>query len=189
MRDEPAPPTGTVTFLFTDIEGSTRLWQDEPDLMRAALAEHDGLLREVIDQAQVPCARPTPGGRWAAPHGLQRYGPRAGVSSGEDEAMGLGRDDIGGSITVGSYEDREAIKDLYSRFALAADDDRFDDWADTFAPDGWMSSPSHPSGRVTGREDLSAMVSGNSAWLRDQGIVKQRHINANFRISVEGDEA
>ena len=42
-------PTGTVTFLFTDIEGSTRLWEERPDEMRAALAEHDALLRAVID--------------------------------------------------------------------------------------------------------------------------------------------
>jgi class 3 adenylate cyclase len=42
-------PTGTITFLFTDIEGSTRLWQDHPDAMRAALARHDGLLRAAIE--------------------------------------------------------------------------------------------------------------------------------------------
>jgi len=43
------PPSGTVTFLFTDIEGSTRLWEERPDEMRAALAEHDARLREVIE--------------------------------------------------------------------------------------------------------------------------------------------
>jgi ketosteroid isomerase-like protein len=96
---------------------------------------------------------------------------------------------VGAKVTIGSYEDREAIKDLYTRFAEAADDDRFDDWAATFTPDGSMFSPSHPAGRVTGHDQLRAMVSGNAAYLREQGIVKQRHINANFRISVEGDRA
>src|ERR1051326_6366167 len=44
----PSPPTGNVTFLFTDIEGSTRLWERCPDAMRFALARHDLLLRNVI---------------------------------------------------------------------------------------------------------------------------------------------
>ena len=35
-------PSGTVTFLFTDLEGSTRLWEEHPDAMRDALARHDG---------------------------------------------------------------------------------------------------------------------------------------------------
>jgi class 3 adenylate cyclase len=38
-------PSGTVTFLFTDIEGSTRLWEYYPQAMRAALARHDALIR------------------------------------------------------------------------------------------------------------------------------------------------
>src|SRR5262249_57418799 len=37
-------PSGTVTFLFSDIEGSTRLWDDHPDAMRDALAQHDDLM-------------------------------------------------------------------------------------------------------------------------------------------------
>jgi predicted ATPase/class 3 adenylate cyclase len=42
------PPSGTVTFLFTDIEESTRLWDEHPEAMRAALARHDELLRSAI---------------------------------------------------------------------------------------------------------------------------------------------
>lgn len=42
-------PTGTVTFLFTDIEGSTQLWEKHPHSMRAALSWHDELLRQVIE--------------------------------------------------------------------------------------------------------------------------------------------
>jgi class 3 adenylate cyclase len=38
-----------VTFLFTDIEGSTRLWEERPDEMRVWVAEHDALFREAIE--------------------------------------------------------------------------------------------------------------------------------------------
>jgi predicted ATPase/class 3 adenylate cyclase len=41
-------PTGTVTFLFTDLEGSTRLWDEHPDTMGDALARHDELLQDAI---------------------------------------------------------------------------------------------------------------------------------------------
>jgi len=43
------PPTGTVTFLFTDIEGSTGLWERDSSAMRAALARHDDLIRSAIE--------------------------------------------------------------------------------------------------------------------------------------------
>jgi predicted ATPase/class 3 adenylate cyclase len=43
------PPTGTVTFLFTDIEGSTRLWEQEPERMRPALARHDAIARSAVE--------------------------------------------------------------------------------------------------------------------------------------------
>ena len=38
-----------VTFLFTDIEGSTQLWETYPDQMRVALARHDALVRTAIE--------------------------------------------------------------------------------------------------------------------------------------------
>jgi len=45
-----SPPTGTLTFLFTDIEGSTRLWERDAPAMQAALARHDELLRRAIEE-------------------------------------------------------------------------------------------------------------------------------------------
>lgn len=41
-----------VTFLFTDVEGSTRLWDEHPGAMGAALARHDAILRSVIEAHQ-----------------------------------------------------------------------------------------------------------------------------------------
>src|SRR5260370_25630455 len=45
----PELPTGTVTFLFTDLEGSTRLWEEHPEAMKAALAVHDEILRGSVE--------------------------------------------------------------------------------------------------------------------------------------------
>jgi class 3 adenylate cyclase len=42
-------PTGTVTFFFTDIEGSTRLWQEHPHAMQTSLARHHAILRQAIE--------------------------------------------------------------------------------------------------------------------------------------------
>jgi predicted ATPase/class 3 adenylate cyclase len=47
-NDMTSRPTGTVTFLFTDIEGSTRLWEDDPDSMAEAVSIHDRLVRQTI---------------------------------------------------------------------------------------------------------------------------------------------
>ena len=43
-------PSGVVTFLFTDVEGSTRRWVSDADAMRAALLEHDEVLRTAIEK-------------------------------------------------------------------------------------------------------------------------------------------
>src|SRR5262249_15947651 len=42
-------PSSVVTFLFTDIEGSTRRWEADADAMRSALLAHDEVLRSAIE--------------------------------------------------------------------------------------------------------------------------------------------
>jgi formylglycine-generating enzyme required for sulfatase activity/class 3 adenylate cyclase len=42
------PPTGTVTFLFTDVEGSTERWESHPEAMTFALERHDALMRSAV---------------------------------------------------------------------------------------------------------------------------------------------
>ncbi|MFL5735496.1 MAG: ATP-binding protein [Chloroflexia bacterium] len=48
-RSGKALPTGTVTFLYTDIESSTRRWELDPRSMKAAVERHDEIMREAIE--------------------------------------------------------------------------------------------------------------------------------------------
>jgi predicted ATPase/DNA-binding SARP family transcriptional activator len=56
LPSQPAPavataqarPAGTVTFLFTDIEGSTRLWENQPEAMPAAFARQEAIVRSAM---------------------------------------------------------------------------------------------------------------------------------------------
>src|SRR5919107_568219 len=41
--------TGTITFLFTDVEGSTKLWERGPEAMSKALSHHDELIRNAVE--------------------------------------------------------------------------------------------------------------------------------------------
>ncbi|HWZ74425.1 MAG TPA: adenylate/guanylate cyclase domain-containing protein [Casimicrobiaceae bacterium] len=40
---------GIVTFLFTDVEGSSRLWEEQPERMEGAMASHDAILRAAVE--------------------------------------------------------------------------------------------------------------------------------------------
>ena len=64
-------PSGTVTFLFTDVEGSTRLWAADKDAMSASLLIHDAILRAAIEGNGGVCVYD---GR-----GFVRSGVRSGV--------------------------------------------------------------------------------------------------------------
>src|SRR5918997_344824 len=54
----PDLPTGTVTFLFTDIEGSTTLWEQHPEAARAPLVRHDALVEQVVTEHAGHVVRP-----------------------------------------------------------------------------------------------------------------------------------
>src|SRR5262249_1384088 len=58
LSHSPNLPTGTVTFLFTDIEGSTKLWALHPEAARAALVRHDALVEETIESNRGAVVRP-----------------------------------------------------------------------------------------------------------------------------------
>jgi predicted ATPase/class 3 adenylate cyclase len=49
LLPSPLAAEGTITFLFTDIEGSTRLWEQYPEAMHGVLSRHDLLLRQAIE--------------------------------------------------------------------------------------------------------------------------------------------
>jgi predicted ATPase/class 3 adenylate cyclase len=51
-------PSGTVTFLLTDVEGSTALWEEAPEAMRAALARHDALFEAAVTEHRGVHIRP-----------------------------------------------------------------------------------------------------------------------------------
>ena len=55
-----------TTFLFTDIEGSTRLWEEQPELMRPALAAHDAFVREIVERHRGEVVKTTGDGVHAA---------------------------------------------------------------------------------------------------------------------------
>jgi class 3 adenylate cyclase len=44
-------PSGVVTFVFSDIEGSTKLWESDPDGMRVSLAHYDEIVRSIVEAA------------------------------------------------------------------------------------------------------------------------------------------
>lgn len=60
------PPSAAVTFLFTDVEGSTRQWESEPERMRHAMAQHDVLVRAAVLRHQGVVVKMTGDGVHAA---------------------------------------------------------------------------------------------------------------------------
>jgi predicted ATPase/class 3 adenylate cyclase len=55
-----------LTFLFTDIEGSTSKWEEQPELMAQAVARHDALLRDTVEAYRGRIVKTTGDGIYAA---------------------------------------------------------------------------------------------------------------------------
>jgi len=66
-----------VTFLFTDVEGSTRRWEADAEAMRMALAAHDEALRATIEAQEASCSStPVTGYAPRSPLGRPQSMPR-----------------------------------------------------------------------------------------------------------------
>ena len=83
-------PSGTVTFLFTDVEGSTRRWDAHPDAMRVAMATHDRLVRQCIE-AKEGTIFTTAGDEFCAAFSS----PRAAIDAAIETQKALGAQDWG----------------------------------------------------------------------------------------------
>ena len=54
----PELPSGTITYLFTDVEGSTPLWQQHPNEMKSVMARHDSLIMSTVEANGGTVVRP-----------------------------------------------------------------------------------------------------------------------------------
>ena len=61
-----ASASETLTFLFTDLEGSTRFWQEHPEAMKSIMAQHDDLIRTVVETSKGQVVKKTGDGFHAA---------------------------------------------------------------------------------------------------------------------------
>ena len=77
-------PGGTVTFLLTDVEGSTALWEQAPEPMRAALARHDALFEAAVAEHRGVHIRPRG-------EGDSRFAVFAGAADAVEAALAVQR--------------------------------------------------------------------------------------------------
>jgi len=82
-----------------------------------------------------------------------------------------------------NYEDREKVRELYARFCHSIDEGRYEEWINTFTPDGVFDSP--VAGRHAGHEGLRKFTQALAA--SEMGKAVQRHLVTNLSLSLEGD--
>jgi 3-phenylpropionate/cinnamic acid dioxygenase small subunit len=81
---------------------------------------------------------------------------------------------------TGTTEDREQIRELYARYAIYVDNERFDDWVRCFTPDGVFDSPMF--GKLAGHDKLREFTQSYSGG-------KVRHMMVNVSFDIDDDTA
>ncbi len=162
VAPEIVPPSGTVTFLFTDIEGSTRLWEADPEGMREALARHDVLLRDAVVGRGGVVFKTTGDGLCAA------FGePGSAVGAAIDAQLALGSEEWG---DVGPLAVRMGV---HTGVAESRDGDYFGRPLNVV---GRLHSAAH-GGQIVVSE-ATAMLLGSDVELLDLGQVEFRGVEA-----------
>jgi predicted ATPase/class 3 adenylate cyclase len=141
-------PRGTVTFVFTDLEGSTRRWEADPEQMAGALARHDAIVREAVD-SHGGVVFSTMGDGMAAAFGSARDAVRAVLAA----QQGLVAEDWG-----------EGIGPLAARMGV---------WTDEGVPGGedYQNQPLNRCARLMAAgHGGQVLVSGATALLVDDDL-------------------
>jgi predicted ATPase/class 3 adenylate cyclase/DNA-binding CsgD family transcriptional regulator len=105
-----AGPVGTMTFLFSDVQASTQLWERHPGPMREALARHDRLLRDAIEGNGGQVVKTTGDGVlavFAAAHDSLRAAVAAQLALSAEAWAGLGRLRVRIGVHTGEAEVRD----------------------------------------------------------------------------------
>ncbi len=103
-------PSGTVTFLFTDIEGSTHLWEEHPDAMHDVMARHDEIVRDAIESHGGHVVKTTGDGFHAA-FGTARDALDAALSAQQTLAGEPPTDGVSVKVRMGVHTGEARVRD------------------------------------------------------------------------------
>jgi predicted ATPase/class 3 adenylate cyclase len=162
-----ALPTGTVTFLFTDVEGSSRLWEEFPDAMQDALARHDVIVREAIESHDGQVVKTTGDGFHAA------FGTAsAAVEAAIDAQLGL---------ASGSWSETGPVRVRMGVHTGAAEIRDGDYYGTTLNRAARLMSVGH-GGQVLASGATSELLRGSSVELVDLGSHQLRDLGEPERV-------
>ena len=155
-------PTGTVTFVFTDVEGSTRLWQEHSDVMSDVLARHDAIVRDAVANHDGRVVKSTGDGV----HAVFAV-PSAAVDAAVAAQRSLRAEAWG---DIGSLRVRIGLHAGAARFATATTTAR---WS-TRRPGSWGPLTAARSSAAARSPSCWAITSSSSTWARTGCVTSKR---------------